>query len=148
MVENHRPDSRFLSFTYRYSCHDGSLTNCLNPSFEKISAFDQRAHLAIHHAPPQHPEPAVGMNVMQPVGSQYGGDVLNAGGDQLRAFDLVVLNVDHAYSQPDIRVEVGKNFQFVVPAPGKLEHQVIRMKRIQKGNQIAPEPAKLRLSSI
>src|SRR5579864_5545146 len=85
-------------------------------SFEQIPSLHERAHLAIRDAALQHPEPAIRMNVPQPLRPQRFHNILDARRDQLGGFHLVVFDIDQADPQADLRIQFIKKCQLVVPA--------------------------------
>src|SRR3984893_10614744 len=109
------------------------------PTFKQISSLDQGVHLTVHHAPLQHPEAAIGMNISEPLWPQGLHDILDARCHQVRAFHFVVLDIDQTDSESDLRIEIGKDGQLVIASSRKLQDQMIRAQRIQERNQIAPE---------
>src|SRR5262245_4651221 len=110
-------------------CLSVSLSLCLcgdlGPPLEPTTSFDQGAHLAVGDAPVEHPEAAVRVNIFEPALAGLPDDRLDAGSDELRAFDFVVLDVDDSDAEADVRIEVAKHFQLVVAPPRKFEHKVI-----------------------
>src|ERR1700731_4324283 len=79
----------------------------LSSSFKQVSPLDQGAHLAVYYSSLQHPKTAVGMDIPQPPRPQRLHDHLNAGGDELWAFYLVVLDVDQPDAQGNPRIKIG-----------------------------------------
>src|SRR5262249_44364005 len=120
----------------------------LQPPLEQVSAFDQAAHLAIHYAPLQHPESAIGVDVAQPLFAHRFRDLLDARSHKFGSFNFVVFDVDHSNAEPDRRIQILERFQLVIAAASELQHQVIAFERIQKRNQIPPESAQHRLAAV
>src|SRR4029077_13081527 len=88
---------------------------------EEIAAGDERTNLPVDHGALQHPEPAVGMDVLEAFRSDGLDDPLDARRDQLRALDLVVLDVDDADPEREPRIEIVEHLELVVAAPRELE---------------------------
>src|SRR6202050_1714371 len=78
------------------------------------------------------------MNVVQPLGANVLGDFLDARSDQFARLHFVILNINHADSQPDFRIQLAERGQLLVASSRKLQDQVIRLQRIQKRNQTPP----------
>src|SRR5204863_3775207 len=108
----------------------------------------ERANLAVDDAPLQHPEAAVGVDVLQPALADRLHDVLDALGDELRTFDLVVLDVNHADAQADLWIEIRKDLELVVAAARELQHEMIGPQRVEEGDQVAPEAGEHRLPAV
>src|SRR5262245_63308830 len=90
------------------------LCGYLGAPLEQITSFDQGAHLAVGDAPVEHPEAAVRVNIFEPALAGLPDNSFDAGGDELGAFDFVVLDVDDSDAEADVRIEVAKHFQVVV----------------------------------
>src|SRR5215510_5106183 len=125
-------------------CLSVSLSLCLcgnlRAPLEQITSFDQGAHLSVGDAPVEHPEAAVRVNIFEPAIAGLPDNRFYAGGDELRAFDFVVLDVYDSDAEADVRIEVAKHFQLIVAPPRKFEHEVIGAQFVQKGDEVAPEP--------
>ncbi len=88
----------------------------------------------------EHPEAAIGMNVAQPSFAEGPHDLFDPARDQRRFFNFVVLDVDNADPQADLRVEFEEIGQLPVATAREFENEVIGMQGIEKGDQVAPEP--------
>src|SRR5205807_1515448 len=72
-------------------------------------------------------------------GTEHLRGMLQARGDQLRRFDQVVLDVDHAEPESDARVEVAEGFELVITAAREFQHQVIDLEPVEERHQVFPE---------
>src|SRR5437667_4388583 len=111
----------------------------LAPAFKQIPPLDQYTQLLLGHAAMEHPEAAIGMNVAQPSFAEGPHDLFDPARDQRRFFNFVVLDVDNADPQADLRVEFEQIGQRPVATAGEFENEVIGMQGIEKGDQVAPE---------
>src|SRR5215510_8479077 len=68
--------------------------------------------------------------------------------DQIGRLNFVVFDVDHPQSDPDLRIEIAERLQLVVPAAGKLEHEMIHRESIEERNKIFPKSFLDRLAAI
>jgi hypothetical protein len=88
------------------------------------------------------------MHVLQPLGAQRLHDALDARRDRLGALDLVVFDVDDPDPETDRGIEIREHLELVVAAPRELEYEVIGVQPVEQRDQIAPEPAQRRLSTV
>ncbi len=75
-------------------------------------------------------------------------DLLDARGYKIRRLDLVVLDVDDADGQADLRIKLLEQLQLFVAAARELEYEMVGVQRVQKGDQVAPEPLQHRLPAV
>src|SRR5262245_60116223 len=113
----------------------------LRSPLEQITSFDQGAHLAVGDAPVEHPEATVRVNIFEPAIAGLPDNRFDAGSDELRAFDFVVLDVYDSDAEADVRIEISKHFQFVVAPPRKFEHQVTGAQFVQERDEVTQESA-------
>src|SRR5215470_9682309 len=137
--ETRRGEDKVISLHLFLSAVSPWLCGYLRAPLEQITSFDQGAHLAVGDAPVEHPEAAVRVNIFEPALACLPDNRFDAGGDELRAFDFVVLDVYDSDAEADVRIEVAKHFQLVVAPPRKLEHKMIGAQFVQKRDQVAPE---------
>src|SRR5438094_9575665 len=107
-------------------------------SLKKVPALDQRLKLPVGYASLQHPEPTVGMNVLESAFTHGLDNSLDPLRDEVRFLYFIVFDIYDSNPQADARVEIPHDRQLVVPAAREFEHHVIYMQRIQKGNKVAP----------
>ena len=79
-------------------------------SLVEIAADDQGSHLSVGDASREHPEPAVRVHEADAFPTQRLCGTLDPGGDQGRALDLVVLDVDHAQVGVQGRLPAGGRY--------------------------------------
>src|SRR6188508_3389271 len=106
------------------------LCELLQSSFEEIAPFDECTQLAIDDAALQHPESAVRIHVPHTLVPDRIDNLLDPSRNQIWRLDLVVLDVDDADRQPDLRIQLLEQLQLFVPAPRELQHQMIGVQRI------------------
>src|SRR5580704_15361714 len=93
----------------------------LRPALEQISTFDERLHLAVHHAALQHPETAVRVDIVQAIRTEDLHDVFNPRRHQVGALHFVVLDIDQTNSQANSWIEIGQHRQFLIASACELQ---------------------------
>src|ERR1700694_633944 len=88
------------------------------------------------------------MDVAQSIRTQLLYDLLDARSDELGTLHFVVLDVDHADSESDFRIEFRKHGQLIVTPAGKLQNEMVGVQRVQERNQIAPKTSQHGLSTV
>ena len=77
-----------------------------SPAQVQIAALHQCCDLAVGDGTVEHPEAAVGMDPADTAGSEDALGAFDAGGDLIGRFDVVDLDVDHADSDADARIDL------------------------------------------
>ena len=112
----------------------------LAPGFKEISPFHQGAQLPIGHTARLHPQTAVGMNVSQPSLAQGFRNFFDPAGDEIGAFDFVVLDVDNSDPEGNCRIQGAEIDQFPAAPAREFKHHVIRSSEFRKGSNSFQKP--------
>ena len=108
-------------------------------AFIEISAGDERAHFAIGNGALEHPEAAIGMDVVDAIGAEHSGGALDALRDDFGGLDGIVLDVDDADAETYAAIEIAERFEFIVATARELEHQMAGRELVEEGHEIPPE---------
>ena len=82
-------------------------------AFIQVASGDQRADLSVGDTTLEHPESAVGIDVFDPLPTQYPLRTLKQTRDRFGRFDFSRLDVDHPQSQADLWPQVTEGRQFI-----------------------------------
>src|SRR4051794_27125858 len=76
---------------------------------EEVAAGDEGPHLGVGHAPRQHPEPAVGVDELDPLDTQAAGRTLDPPCYLVGRLDLVILEVDHTNPELELPLDLAEH---------------------------------------
>src|SRR5213593_1776747 len=113
-----------------------------------VAASDEGTHFGVRDTALEHPEAAIRMNVADATGAKkfFGG--FNTASDFRSAFNNCGLDVDHAKTQADFRIEIFEACKFVNRPASHFEHDVISFELVEKIEQGGPRAFLNRLSAV
>src|SRR5215471_2284766 len=103
--------ARVVRFCAVQSAGSGGL-RC-GPALVAIPARDERPDLAVRDRALEHPEAAVGMDVLDPSGSDRPLRGLDRARDGVGCLDFGALDVNYADTHPDLRAEILEHRQLL-----------------------------------
>ena len=115
---------------------------------EQIAPLVERANLGIGNSALQHPEAAVGMNVLHAARPEHFLGTLNRARDLIGRFCFGLLDVDHTQAKTDFRVEVAKHFEHIYRTVRAFHHHVVDVQGIEVFDQALPAALLDALSAV
>src|ERR1700752_1419575 len=114
----------------------------------KFASADQGTDLSIRDVALEHPEPAVRMDVFDPLAADHFFGPFDCAGDLIRGLDFRRFDVDDAEPEPDLRTQIAECRELLRRTMRSLHHDMIDMQGVAVADQLAPCALLDRLAAV